>query len=440
MARRRGIKIAKGVRLNFNKTGTSLTVRSKGLFGKTHSSTIPLTSSHKSSSSRAGTSYSRSGSSGSRSAQPVGRYDFKILENGDIEFFDSMGQKIYDDSLIRKIKSTEQFKEKKRAVMEQRKEEKRYQQNALFSEIQSGTDEMINIHRMSTKVVSADDCNAAIEHIQPRKYQPAEFSAPKPMRDHIETVLYREAEQNVKVPFWKKKKALEEYVSSRADARYSEAVEKYESEKTEFERIENIKAEKANAQNEIEAELRRSEIRALMNSDSEYIEQKTQEWLESVTLTVDFSVDFEYCADNRTMCLDLHLPPINDIPATKAARLANGTVKEKNKTQKEIKQEYILCVFGLAVFVSSNIFNVSTAIEQIVVSGYSQHRDDKTGNIIDDCIYSLKFVRSVFENTDLTAVDPQQFCLSCESRTNITASLIMKPVEPFDSSAISNNQ
>lgn len=34
MARRRGIKIAKGVRLNFNKTGTSLTVRSKGLFGK----------------------------------------------------------------------------------------------------------------------------------------------------------------------------------------------------------------------------------------------------------------------------------------------------------------------------------------------------------------------------------------------------------------------
>lgn len=34
-----------------------------------------------------------------------------------------MGQKIYDDSLIRKIKSTEQFKEKKRAVMEQRKEE-----------------------------------------------------------------------------------------------------------------------------------------------------------------------------------------------------------------------------------------------------------------------------------------------------------------------------
>lgn len=127
MARRRGIKIAKGVRLNFNKTGTSLTVRSKGLFGKTHSSTIPLTSSHKSSSSRAGTSYSRSGSSGSRSAQPVGRYDFKILENGDVEFFDSMGQKIYDDSLIRKIKSTEQFKEKKRAVMEQRKEEKRYQ-------------------------------------------------------------------------------------------------------------------------------------------------------------------------------------------------------------------------------------------------------------------------------------------------------------------------
>lgn len=65
---------------------------------------------------------------------------------------------------------------------------------------------MINIHRMSAKVVSADDCNAAIEHIQPRKYQPAEFSAPKPMRDHIETVLYREAEQNVKVPFWKRKR------------------------------------------------------------------------------------------------------------------------------------------------------------------------------------------------------------------------------------------
>lgn len=424
MARRHGIKITKGIRLNINKNGTSVTFKSKDIFGKTHSSTLPLTSSRGS-----GGSADRSGS-----PQLSGRYTFNILDNGDAEFFGANGQKIYDDSIIRKLKAAEQFREQKRAIMSRRKEEKQREQNAIFAEMQNDTDEMVNIYKMSAKVISKEDCKDSISNISAKKYEYREYDAPKPMKARIEMVLLNEAEQNVKAPFWKRKKSIGEYVNARIGEEYAKEMEKYEAGRIEFEKEEEIRAQKANARYEDEAEQKRNEIRSFMENDRSRIEQKVCEWLESLTLTVDFSVDYEYDDINNTMWLDLHLPPLSEIPTSKPVRMSNGTVKAKDKTQKEIKQEYILCTFGLAVFTSSYVFNVSTAIARIVVSGYSQRRDERTGNIIDDCLYTIKFPRTSFEDADVSSVDPQQFCLSMESRANITASLIMKPVESFEES------
>ena len=42
-------------------------------------------------------------------------------------------------------------------------------------------------------------------------------------------------------------------------------------------------------------------------------------------------------------------------------------------------------------------FNVSPAINKILISGYTQ-RPDKEGSIKDDYIYSIKFVRDVVEH------------------------------------------
>lgn len=420
--RRRSIRIAKGVRLNLGSTGTSMTFSHRGLFGGTKSSTVRLTGG--------------SSSSKPRGIVLQGAYNFNINDDGTVEFYDSRGNRVLDESLIRKMKSTEQFRIQKAQILAQRKIEKEQkfqeEQEAKFKEIQGETEGVISIHKHTPRVITQNECLDAITHIFPKEYVKEEYTAPVPMKDHIIKILAKEAENNVKAPFWKRKKAIEEYIELRANDLYNLRLNEYEENKAAFERNEELKAVEMNKKYIQEAEERKEEIRCLMKNDENYIESKITNWLKNIVLTVDFNVDFEYRSQQKTMYIDLLLPPISDMPTEKAVCLSSGTVKAKSKTQKEIKQDYIQCVFGLAEYVCGNTFNFSTAIRNIVLSGYNEVRDDRTGKMVENCVYSLKVPREAFEENDVSSRDPQEFCLSLESRCNITASLVMKPVESFE--------
>ena len=84
------------------------------------------------------------------------------------------------------------------------------------------------------------------------------------------------------------------------------------------------------------------------------------------------------------------------------------------------------------MFISSNVFNVSPAIEKILISGYTQRRN-KDGDINDDYIYSIKFTRDMFEKKNVAMADPRAFCLSAENRCNMTTTSLFKVVRPYDS-------
>lgn len=77
-------------------------------------------------------------------------------------------------------------------------------------------------------------------------------------------------------------------------------------------------------------------------------------------------------------------------------------------------------------------FNVSPAINKILISGYTQ-RPDKEGSIKDDYIYSIKFVRDMFEQRDLSRVVPKDFCLSAENKCSMTSTSLFKAIVPFES-------
>lgn len=419
---KRSVRIAKGVRLNFNKTGTSLSFSHKGLLGGSHSKTVKLT----------GGSTKASRTSGARLQ---GRYDFKINDDGTAIFYDSQGNRVYDESLIRKMKATDQFREQKNRILAERKLKKQQdyaeEQDVKFKEIQGETESIISIHTLSPRVVSEADYLKAISNVRQREYKKEEFSSPFPTKDNALILLRNEAETNVNAPFWKRKKMIEAYIGENIDEFYNRKIADYEERKKHFEEEEERKFVQMNKKYAEEAEERRNDLRRYLNDDEQYIENALTVWLENITLTVDFNVEFEYKPNDGLMVLDLDLPQIDEMPKDKAVKLSSGTVKAKPKTQKEIKQDYILCVFSLALFMSSNIFNISTAIKSIIVSGFSEQRDDRTGNIIKNCLFSVRCLRDEFEITDITLRDPQQFCLSLENHCNITASLLMKPVEPL---------
>ena len=71
----------------------------------------------------------------------------------------------------------------------------------------------------------------------------------------------------------------------------------------------------------------------------------------------------------------------------------------------KLKEDYLKCVCGLAFFFSGYIFNVSTRIENILVSGYTQRVNKKNGNIEDEYIYSILVERNKMNNINFKNID-----------------------------------
>ena len=168
--------------------------------------------------------------------------------------------------------------------------------------------------------------------------------------------------------------------------------------------------------------------------DADAVEAAIGEWLDGLSLPIDFRVSFEY--EDGALLADMDLPEIEHLPTRKAEATASGDLKQKDKTQKELKAEYARCVFGLGLFCASHFFAVTPYMQRVVLSAYTQRRDAKTGDLRDEYIYSVVYDREGFERADLRTVDPEAFVLRFRNRLNKTASGDLKPIVPFDAAAL----
>ena len=80
---------------------------------------------------------------------------------------------------------------------------------------------------------------------------------------------------------------------------------------------------------------------------------------------------------------------------------------------------------------ASHAFGVVPQAEKIVVSAYTQRRDEKTGDLLDVFIYSVVFERGAFKK-DYQEKDPYDFCGGLKSRFYVLASGVMKEIAPFE--------
>lgn len=165
--------------------------------------------------------------------------------------------------------------------------------------------------------------------------------------------------------------------------------------------------------------------------EADAVEEKLDAWLQELELPMSFDVEYEYNPENGSVLLDLDLPEIEDIPEDKVIELASGAIRAKDKTQKEIKEEYRTCVFGLAVFFASHVFDLSEGTRNVLVSGYTQRRDKRTGELEDCYVLSVVFEREAFETSKCTREDPFDFCDQFRSRLNMLASGELKEIVPY---------
>ena len=172
-----------------------------------------------------------------------------------------------------------------------------------------------------------------------------------------------------------------------------------------------------------------SEAQLARGDDEEAVEAAIGAWLGELQLPIDFKVSYEY--DDGVLLADMDLPEIEHLPTQKALQAADGDLKAKDKTQKELKAEYAQCVFGLGMFCASHFFAATPHMERVLLSAYTQRRDGRTGELEDDYIYSVIFEREPFEKPGYQEEAPEAFLCRFRNRMNKGADGALKKIVPY---------
>lgn len=428
MRYRRSIKICKGVRLNLSKSGMSVTTGIKGLSFTTGTNGtyvnvgIPGTGI----STRKKISDSPSSHYSSSRSKPIGSFRVHMDDDGSVTISQN-GYLITDASLIARIKRTDEFKAEKMRLDSIRKMDIAQR----VAEYNQNIEEVIRICNKSEDVYSTSDIQSTLDSLTPDTYEKKEFGKTPPEKAEIRAKLEAEAQTAcTSLAFWAVKKKRLQYVNTRLDQQYADAYNAWQLEKASFEEEENKIFKEKNREYLDAYERQRSRLRSILSGEREFVEQEIDAWLQEIVMPLDFSLQYDYDASRKSLCVDLDLPEIEDLPDETATQLSGGGLKMKKKTQSAIRGDYAQCVFGFAIFFASHFFNVSTAIEKILISGFTQRRN-KEGSLEDDYIYSIVFNRSRFEHQALSSQDPAEFCLTFDNRCNLTKTNIFKTITPF---------
>jgi len=440
---RKSVKICKGVKVNFSKSGASLSLGGRGhsvnLGGKGARITAGIPGTGLSYSTKIGghskkhstqkhVNRAKTTTTQRKPVKPqVCNYLLRMDEKGEVQILTEQGFPITDAALLRGIKQSPQF-----AMQKQQLESQRQAQIAeIISASESENDKFINIYKLATIVDPKEAFEKRLVELQPHQYVPKQFLLPMPTYESVQIMLRQEAKRCVQGSIFAVKQKRDQYVAENLQMRYNNAMMAWENQRKEF--LESEERQKSEEEAEFFEEYAEQKefLQNLIDGDEDTISEIFDEWIENCQLPVEIDVNYEWKRETNTMMLDVDLPEIEDIPENKMTLTQAGNLKEKKKTQGEIREEYATLVFGLAVFVSSNAFNVSPAIDKIIISGYTQRRN-KEGDLKDDYIYSIKFTRNMFEKKNVALVEPKGFCMTTENRCNMTNTSLFKAIQPFE--------
>lgn len=393
---RKSVKLCKGVRLNFSGSGVSMSLGVRGAsmtFGKNGAYAnygIPGTGLYnrvKIASGSTDQPKPRSHSSRPIATLDLSRfsYDIFIDDRGQIslDVKDPYGRYVTDNAVISRIRRSEEYRQRLNAALAQKK-----------TEVNDQTLSLINIVRLSEKVVDFVPMRNAYEKIDTLPSPEEYFTEPMPSKSELKKRLELEAAENVKsILFWTNSKKRQDYVDERLESEYSRLYSEWESSRKLY-----VEQELEHRENE------KTRLANILRTDTEGIYSNIDDVLNNITLPVDFSVNYEI--ENRNLYLDLDLPEIEDMPTEKAQTLASGRVSIKQKTQKEQSSDYALCVCGMSYFLSSLLFNTTPEIDNIFVSAYTQRQNNKSGEIEDQYVYSVRFDRDRFSKIDFKSINP----------------------------------
>lgn len=406
------ISLGKGLRLNLSKSGVGLSFGIPGLStslgprgpylnmgipGTGLSNRIPLSS--------------------RRSAAPSSTCDFSKVsitmdDQGNILVNDECGNPL-DEFFLRRLKRTEFYKDTIKSLNQD-----------LFNKIEKGKEDFIEIYKSTPKIISDNDWLAEINRIDSEVSNKKLYLCNKPSEEQCRKELLEDATKKIhSIFFWTNARKRQDYVNQNFSTYYSEQISKYEKAKAFFEKEEAKRINDLLNQKSVI-------IDKILPGNTEFILNTIDILLQNFSLPIDFSIDYQLSPENL-LDVDIDLPEIEDLPDSKASILKSGKISIKNKTQTELKAEYAKCVCGLAFYFSGYFFNISPKISTIIISGYTQRIEKKTGQMSDDYVFSIKIDRTTAERINFQMIDPIESFKLFEHRLSLKANCEMKTIIPF---------
>ena len=179
--------------------------------------------------------------------------------------------------------------------------------------------------------------------------------------------------------------------------------------------------------------LENESLKEIYSQSKEGNEEVIESLIGSFLSEFDFAypISANYELEDEILYVDLDLPEIEDLTNEYPVELKNK-LSNKKKTQSQLKSEYANTVVSLSIYLTSEFFNISSYIKEIIISGYTTRRSSD-GDKNDEYLYSIKYLRNEFENTDLTKIDDIfKFIDRFENRINVNKETFsFKSIKPF---------
>ena len=200
-------------------------------------------------------------------------------------------------------------------------------------------------------------------------------------------------------------------------------------------RAEVRKWEQAKAAHEASEERRRVRVEKLVLFDVDVMEEVLQENIADIAWPRETDVSFELRSDGALGMLDVDLPEIEDMPQFEAVVTGRGfEVKKKELSETKRRKVYMQHIHSIALRLIGEVFATLPRCEKVILSGYSQRTDPKTGRVQDEYLLSLAVDRHHWRGLDFNAlakVDALAAVERFECRRNMTKTGVFTAVEPL---------
>ena len=173
----------------------------------------------------------------------------------------------------------------------------------------------------------------------------------------------------------------------------------------------------------------RANLQDMISGDKNYIITAVDSIFPNDDLPMEYFVDIAYDEKTGKALVDLDLPEIEDIPQQKIAVTPSGKKTIRQKTQTDLRSDYAHCIFGLAMYVASNIFNVSLKIQDIEISAYTQRKGENSAVATDQYVFLVDFTRELFSLIDFQKHSSAEIMEAFKRHYNMTKTYDMKEID-----------